>query len=116
MTRGGRITHDRRLPCGAERSNRTASGFSHFGCVGREIIWKGEGTEEVGVDNRSGVELIRIDPKYFRPTEVELLLGDPSKARKKLGWEHQTSFEDLVKEMVKADLVQVKKEGCHRHD
>jgi GDPmannose 4,6-dehydratase len=87
-----------------------------FRCVGREIIWKGEGTEEVGVDNRSGAELIRVDPKYFRPTEVDLLLGDPSKAREKLGWRHRTSFADLVSEMVKADLVEVKKEGCHRHD
>jgi len=87
-----------------------------FRCVGREIIWKGEGVDEVGVDNRSGTELIRIDPKYFRPTEVDLLLGDPTKAKEKLGWEHQTSFPDLVKEMVEADLVQVKKEGCRRHD
>ncbi|MGH1480281.1 MAG: GDP-mannose 4,6-dehydratase [Geminicoccales bacterium] len=87
-----------------------------FRCVGREIIWKGKGVEEVGVDNRSGNELVRVDPKYFRPTEVELLLGDPTKARQKLGWQHQTSFTDLVKEMVDADLVAVRKEGCHRHD
>ncbi len=87
-----------------------------FRCVGREIIWKGEGVEEVGVDNRSGTELIRVDPKYFRPTEVDLLLGDPTKAKEKLGWEHQTSFPDLVKEMVEADLVQVKKEGCRHHE
>ena len=87
-----------------------------FRCVGREIIWKGEGVEEVGIDNRSGAELIRVDPKYFRPTEVDLLLGDPTKARAKLGWEHQTSFADLVKEMVETDLIQVKKEGCLHHD
>jgi len=87
-----------------------------FRCVGREIIWKGEGVEEVGVDNRSGNELVRVDPKYFRPTEVELLLGDPTKAREKLGWQHQTSFTELVKEMVDADLLAVRKEGCHRHD
>ncbi len=87
-----------------------------FRCVGREIVWKGKGVDEVGVDKRSGAELIRIDPKYFRPTEVDLLLGDPSKAMSKLGWQHQTSFTDLVKEMVETDLVAVKKEGCHHHD
>ncbi len=87
-----------------------------FRHVGREIIWKGEGVDEVGVDNRSGAELIKVDPKYFRPTEVDLLLGDPSKAERKLGWQHETSFSDLVKEMVRADLVAVKKEGCHHHD
>lgn len=87
-----------------------------FRCVGREIVWKGQGVDEVGVDNRTGSELVRVDPKYFRPTEVDLLLGDPTKAREKLGWQHQTSFADLVKEMVDADLVQVKKEGCHRHE
>ena len=63
-----------------------------FRYVGRDIIWKGEGVDEVGVDNRSGAELIRVDPKYFRPTEVDLLLGDPSKAKEKLGWQHETSF------------------------
>jgi GDPmannose 4,6-dehydratase len=54
---------------------------------------------------------VRVDPRYFRPTEVDLLLGDPTKARERLGWRHQTSFADLVKEMVAADLVQVKQEG-----
>lgn len=87
-----------------------------FRYVGREIIWKGEGIDEVGVDNRSGTELIRVDPKYFRPTEVDLLLGDPSKAQMKLAWQHETSFSDLVKEMVTADLVEVKRDGCHYHD
>ncbi len=86
-----------------------------FRYVGREIIWQGEGVEEVGLDNRSGTELIRVDPRYFRPTEVDLLLGDPSKAERQLGWQHQTSFADLVKEMIDADLVAVKKDGCHHH-
>jgi GDPmannose 4,6-dehydratase len=72
--------------------------------------------EEIGVDNRTGTELITVDPDYFRPTEVDLLLGDPSKAFRKLGWRHETTFPDLVKEMVEADLQQVKQEGCHRHD
>jgi GDPmannose 4,6-dehydratase len=76
-----------------------------FSCAGRRIAWEGErGTvRETGVDARTGKVLIRIDPRYFRPTEVELLLGDPSKARTKLGWCHRTSFEQLVQEMVEAD-------------
>ncbi|MDF2780501.1 MAG: gmd 2 [Geminicoccaceae bacterium] len=82
-----------------------------FACTDRQIVWRGAGVDEVGVDRRSGQELVRVDPRYFRPTEVELLLGDPSKARARLGWRHQTSFADLVKEMVAADLVQVKQEG-----
>ena len=87
-----------------------------FRCVGREIVWRGQGVDEVGIDNRTGAELIMVDKKYFRPTEVDLLLGDPTKARRQLGWEHQTSFPDLVKEMVESDLVQVKREGCCHHD
>ncbi len=75
-----------------------------FACVGRKIVWKGSDVDEVGVDERSGKPLIRIDPRYFRPTEVDLLLGDPSKAYRKLGWKHTTSFPDLVKEMVAADV------------
>ncbi len=82
-----------------------------FACIGREIVWRARGVDEVGVDRRSGQELVRVDPRYFRPTEVDLLLGDPSKARERLGWRHQTSFAELVKEMVEADLVQVKQEG-----
>jgi GDPmannose 4,6-dehydratase len=59
--------------------------------------------------------LVEIDPRYFRPTEVEFLLGDPSKAHAKLGWKHKTSFPQLVKEMVQADLETVDRER-HRHD
>jgi GDPmannose 4,6-dehydratase len=82
-----------------------------FACTGRELVWQGAGSDEVGVDGRSGRQLVRVDPRYFRPTEVDLLLGDPSKARERLGWRHQISFADLVKEMVAADLIQVKQEG-----
>lgn len=81
-----------------------------FATVGKKIEWSGEGLEEVGVDADSGETRIKIDPRYFRPTEVELLLGDPSKARDILGWVHQTSFADLVKEMVASDLAAVKNE------
>ena len=72
--------------------------------VGRTIEWRGKGVEETGVDKQSGKTLVRIDPQYFRPTEVELLIGDASKARKLLGWKPQTSFADLVKQMVAGDL------------
>jgi GDPmannose 4,6-dehydratase len=87
-----------------------------FGCVGRRIAWQGEGVDEIGLDAASGTELVRVDPRYFRPTEVDLLLGDPAKAHARLGWRHATSFSDLVKEMVEADLEQVKREGSHNHD
>jgi GDPmannose 4,6-dehydratase len=69
-----------------------------------DIAWRGKGTDEVGIDAKTGVPLVRIDPKYFRPTEVDFLLGDASKARRLLGWQHRTSFEKLVKEMVRLDL------------
>jgi GDPmannose 4,6-dehydratase len=72
--------------------------------VGRTIKWRGKGVEETGVDKQSGKTLVQIDPQYFRPTEVELLIGDASKARKQLGWKPQTSFADLVKQMVAGDL------------
>ena len=75
--------------------------------VGRQITWEGAGSDEVGRDAASGDTLVRIDPRYFRPTEVDRLLGDPSKARKVLGWTHTTTFEDLVSEMVAADLEQL---------
>ena len=72
--------------------------------VGREIVWSGHGIEETGCDLRSGAVLVRVDPDYFRPTEVDLLLGDPRKAREKLGWSHKTTFPELVAEMVAADM------------
>ena len=78
-----------------------------FAVVGTTVVWKGKtGTvDEIGVDaeNEENV-IVRIDPRYFRPTEVDLLLGDPSKAKDKLGWTSSTSFEDLVKEMVEEDV------------
>lgn len=75
-----------------------------FGCVGREIVWRGEGVEEQGIDRKTNNILVEVDPRYFRPTEADNLVGDPSKARKHLGWRHTTTFEDLVREMVDADL------------
>ncbi len=81
-----------------------------FNCIGRRIEWSGNGADEKGHCARSGNVLVAIDPIYFRPTEVDLLLGDPAKARDKLGWEHKTSFEHLVAEMVEADLVNLQRE------
>jgi GDPmannose 4,6-dehydratase len=86
-----------------------------FGHVGRTIAWEGKGVDEKGRDARTGEVLIEVDPRYFRPTEVDLLLGDPGKAHAKLGWQHKTGFRELVKEMVEADLVTVERE-FRRHD
>ena len=81
-----------------------------FGEVGRTIVWKGKGVEEIGYDSRTDLPLVKIDPRYFRPTEVELLHGDPSKARTKLGWKHTTPFRTLVSEMVASDLARAERE------
>ena len=70
---------------------------------------------EKGVDARDGRVLIEIDPRYFRPTEVDALLGDPSKARQKLGWQHKVSFDELVREMVETDLDEMRRDGAHRN-
>jgi GDPmannose 4,6-dehydratase len=75
-----------------------------FAEVGRSIEWRGKGVEETGVDKTSGKTVVRIDPQYFRPTEVDELIGDASKAHAKLGWKPKTSFAQLVKEMVAGDL------------
>jgi GDPmannose 4,6-dehydratase len=75
-----------------------------FAEIGVRIEWEGAGVEEKGLDARSGRVLVQVDPRYFRPTEVDLLVGDPSKARSKLGWQHKVSFEQLVAEMVAADV------------
>jgi GDPmannose 4,6-dehydratase len=82
-----------------------------FGHIGRKIEWRGAGVSEQGVDARDGRVLIEIDPRYFRPTETDALLGDPSKARQKLGWRHKVSFEQLVREMVDSDLDEMRRHG-----
>ncbi|MDT7934758.1 MAG: GDP-mannose 4,6-dehydratase [Sphingomonadaceae bacterium] len=79
-----------------------------FEQVGRTIEWSGTASDEVGHCTRSGEVLIAIDPRYYRPTEVDLLLGDPGKARRELGWRHTTSLTELAAEMVAADLVSLK--------
>lgn len=75
-----------------------------FDCVGVTLKWRGAGVDEVGLNADTGDALVKIDPRYFRPTEVDILLADPAKAREKLGWTHATSFDTLVEEMVDADL------------
>jgi GDPmannose 4,6-dehydratase len=81
-----------------------------FAETGRNIVWKGAGLEEQGIDGKTGEALVLVDPRYFRPTEVDILIGDSSKARQKLGWTHRSTFRELVKEMVVADLEAVKNE------
>ena len=81
-----------------------------FHHVGIELEWRGDGLDEQGIDSKTGRVLVEVDPKYFRPAEVEQLLGDPSKAKAKLGWNpRKTSFEDLVKIMVEHDMKKVRK-------
>ena len=75
-----------------------------FEDIGIDLDWRGEGVEEKGYDRATGKCLVEVDARYFRPTEVDLLLGDPAKARQKLGWSHETSVRDLAREMVRADL------------
>jgi GDPmannose 4,6-dehydratase len=75
-----------------------------FGHIGRKIKWSGQGDMEKGLDAKTGEVLVEVDPKFYRPAEVQFLLGDPSKAKRELGWTPKTSFATLVEEMVKADV------------
>ncbi len=90
--------------------------------VDMNIEWRGEGVDEQGFDKTSGKTVVRVDPRYFRPTEVETLLGDPTKANTKLGWKPKVSFRELVAEMVREDLKAaerdelVKKHGFATYD
>ncbi len=81
-----------------------------FAVIGVQIVWRGSDAEEVGVDAISERILVKVDPRYFRPTEVDLLVGDPSKAREKLGWRHSVTLDELVTEMVQSDLEVVARE------
>jgi GDPmannose 4,6-dehydratase len=87
-----------------------------FAHVGTEIRWQGKGADEKGLDAANGRVLVEIDPRYFRPTEVDFLLGDPSKAKRVLGWAHRIGFKELVKEMMEADLELVTEDLRRRHD
>ena len=77
--------------------------------IGIDIRWKGKGVDEVGYDNESKEVIVKIDPRYLRPTEVDTLLGDPSKAIRELGWKAKINFRDMIKEMVRSDLSEAKK-------
>ena len=94
----------------ATGENHTVREFCElsFKEVGFNLKWEGNGINEKGIDEKSGKILVEVDPKYFRPTEVDVLLGNPEKAKKELGWYPKTSFEELIKIMVKADLERIK--------
>jgi len=77
--------------------------------IGIDLIWEGSGVEEKGIDKKSGKTIIEIDPKYFRPAEVDILIGDNSKAKSVLGWIPKTTFKELVKLMIEADMEEAKK-------
>jgi GDPmannose 4,6-dehydratase len=100
------------LATGVTRSVRefVELAFAH---VGRTIEWRGRGVGETGVESRSGRLLVKIDPRYFRPTEVDLLIGDAAKAQARLGWKPVTPFADLIKAMIEADLVAARKEASN---
>jgi GDPmannose 4,6-dehydratase len=85
-----------------------------FDKVGRKIVWEGGGSSERGIEAGTGRVIVEIDPRYYRPTDVESLLGDPSKARRVLGWKHRVSFDTLVSEMVEEDLKTLRNESNRR--
>jgi len=97
------------IATGESHSVRTFAELA-FAELGIELEWVGSGIEEKGIDKATGRILIEIDPRYFRPTEVDWLQGDPSKAKRVLGWEPKVKFHDLVKMMVRADLAEAKKD------
>jgi GDPmannose 4,6-dehydratase len=80
-----------------------------FKAVGIDLKWEGSGAEEKGINNKTGAVIVEIDPKYFRPTEVDILIGDASKAKRLLNWEAKTTLEQLVEMMIKHDLSAVRK-------
>ncbi len=89
-----------------------------FAHINVKIVWEGEGIHEVGKNAETGDILVRIDARYFRPTEVDLLLSDPSKAKEKLGWSHTIEFKELVSDMVESDLkvIEAEENRYQRHD
>ena len=87
-----------------------------FAEVGRKIEWQGKGIDEAGIDSSTGDAVVRIDSRYFRPTEVDFLQGDPSKAKRVLGWEHTVTFPELVSDMVNSDLEVIANESHLREN
>lgn len=96
----------------ATNETRTVREFveAAFRCVGIEVEWKGTGVDEIGMDKATGKTIVTINPKFFRPAEVEVLLGNPEKGEKELGWKREIPFDELVKRMVENDLAIVEKE------
>jgi GDPmannose 4,6-dehydratase len=78
-----------------------------------DIQWKGSGVDEKGIDEKTGNLIVEVDPRYYRPTEVEALLGDPTKAKEKLGWEAKITFEELVREMIQHDLKEAERNALY---
>jgi GDPmannose 4,6-dehydratase len=103
------------IATGIQHSVRDFVQFA-WGYLGKKIIWQGEGVNEKGYDSETNELIVEIDPRYFRPTEVETLLGDPSKAKEDLGWEPRITFKELVSEMVREDYILAEKnELIKRH-
>lgn len=104
--------------CIATGEQHSVRDFVNAACeeIGIKIGWQGSGIEEKGVDVESGKTIVAIDPRYFRPAEVETLLGDASKAKEKLGWEPKTTFKELVSEMVIADLREAERDQLCKHE
>jgi len=96
----------------ATNETRTVREFVEiaFRCVDIEVEWSGEGINEIGKDKATGKEIVKINPQFFRPAEVEILIGDPAKADTNLGWEREIPFAELVERMVKNDMKLVAKE------
>ena len=96
----------------ATNETRTVREFveTAFGHVGIEIEWKGTGVDEIGIDKATGKTVVKVNPKFFRPAEVDILLGNPEKNEKALGWHREISFAELVKRMVENDMALVEKE------
>ena len=84
--------------------------------IGIMIEWSGQNENEIGACKETGRELVAVDPQYYRPTEVDLLIGDPTKAKEKLGWVHSTPFPELVAEMVRSDLKLIEIEASYRQN
>jgi GDPmannose 4,6-dehydratase len=86
-----------------------------FACVGITLAWQGKGVDEIGYNVATGEPLVAVDPRYFRPAEVDLLIGDPSKAKRVLGWQPRITFEELVNDMVFAELEDARRISAMLH-
>ena len=96
----------------ATNETRTVREFVEraFKCVDIDIVWEGQDVNEIGKDAKTGKTVVRINPQFFRPAEVDILIGNPAKAEKVLGWKRDISFTELVERMVKNDMEKVQKE------